>query len=344
MVEVEYSDQNKIIHKEIEQITPFIKKLDNTVNDLPDNKLIHPKFRIYQKKELKKTEFAYVSMVFAGETYIPALLTLGYSLRKNGCQENIVCMVQDKDFYKTINGDKTLFKGVSKETINDLLEIFDVVYGIDLLQAKINRKDLPEEHFTKMLQHYKNISIYATKAQVFGLIEYKKIFYLDASDVVVKNLDFAFKLHKNNAFILDKYYYQTKLGIHGGFFIIKPSLKSYTKALFLIKNYYLLFGNYHFTRGLDEIIIYFTVYPHWDKLFIHKIKKCSTELIDPTTCYVYHHQIYKPFKPIASSNNTRNKNTITFKNWDKFTKQLLFKYPNLFKYYAHIKKFRNTNF
>lgn len=344
MVETEYTDQDKIIHKELDEIYPFMKKLDKTVNELPYNRLKKPNFRVYRKNNFKKTDFAYVSMVFGGETYIPALFTLAHSLRKNGCKENIVCLVQDRDSQKTIDGEKRIFKAVSKNTINDLLDIYDVVYGMDLLHVSLNRKDLPDDHFTKKLEHYKNISIYATKLQVFGLTDYKKIFYLDSSDVAIKNLDIGFKKHKGNSFIIDKYYYQTKMGVHGGFFIIKPSLKFYTKALFLIKNYVLIFDTLHFTRGLDEIIIYFTVYPHWDSLLINKIKKCSSELISEETCYVYHHQIYKPFKPIDPSNNTRNKSEITFKNWDKYTKDLIIKYPHLSKYFSHIKDFRNVNY
>ena len=318
---------------------PIITKLDKLFNDTNISKMTHPTFRKYTTtRPFVKTEFAYVSLVILDETYIPSVLVLGYTLRKFKCKYNLICMVQDKPEDKIINDEKKHFPGVSRQVIDDMLKVFDIVYGIDLLQLEVKES---KNHFTKRISHYSNISLYVTKSHVFGLIDYKRVLFLDASVLTHTNIDYMFEEHKTNVFLWDSSVNKTNMGMRGSVFIITPSIRFYTKSLYLIKYYNKIFKDMYIKRGIDETILYFTVYPHWSKKLI-KIWSSCPEYYKSKICPIYHYQVIKPFKPIPA--NTLNKERFTFQIWDKFAKELLVKIPLYEKYFHHIRKFRKVNY
>jgi hypothetical protein len=330
-------NENLETKKAIKKISPTINIIDNYFKNLPQINLIKPNFRKYTLNKFKKTDNAYVTMIFGDETYIPGILVLGYSLKKYKCKYNLVCMVQDKPAKVKINDEIRDFPGVSSQTIKEILNIFDVVYGIDLIKTNSLKKN--EKHFTEVFKHYKNISIYSTKIQSIGLIEYDKILFLDASLVAHKNIDYLFKDYDDFTFLLNSIIGKTNMGIHGAIFLIKPSLYLYNKALFLSKNYIKIFNNLYFKRGIDEVLLYLTIYPNWSNKLFKLWTRCNEKYYFKK-CSIYHYQIHKPFR---KSENKQN-DTITFKIWDKFAKEFLIKYPNYSKYFEHIKTFRNVDY
>ena len=323
--------------KSVEKVLPKIKKIDRLINSLSTTELIPPLFRKYKSNNFKKTRFGYATIVFLSEDYIPAALALGYSLKKYKNKYNKICLVQDVPVYKYINGEKKYFPGVSKKTISDLLKMFDIVYGINLLQ--INLSDKNNRHFTVRYKHYKNISIYPTKSQVLGLIEYEQIIFLDASTVVNKNIDYMFKLYKGNSYLWESYLKKMNMGLHGAFFIFKPSKFFYTKAMYLTKYYQKIFGSLYFERGIDETVLYFSIYPNWSKKLIAKWTRC-TDTYRHKNCPIYHYQLHKPFKKSVNEINVES----SFVIWDSIVKDFLNNYPKFIKYYKDIKKFRNVNY
>ena len=208
----------KNIKKSISKVIPKIKRIDKLLDTVGNDKLIKPNFQKYKRKNFKKTKYAYATTVFINEDYIPGCLALAHSLDIHNNNYNKVCLVQYKPTYKEINGKKTYFPGISKETIRNLLKLYDIVYGINLLQ--ITNTDKNNNHWTKMFKHYKNISIYPTKCQVFGLIEYDRVLYIDASSIVNKNLNYIFKKYKGNTFLWDKEFNYTNMGLDGSFFYL----------------------------------------------------------------------------------------------------------------------------
>ena len=315
---------------------PIITKLDKMFNDINLSKMAQPSFRKYTTTThpFVQTEWAYVSLVMLDEAYIPSVLVLGYTLRKFKCKYNLICMVQDKPEDKIINGEKKHFPGVSRQAIDDILKVYDVVYGVDLLQLEVKES---KNHFTKRISHYSNISLYVTKSQVFGLIDYKRIFFLDASVLTHANIDYMFEENKTNVFLWDSSVNKTNMGMRGSVFIITPSVRLYTKTLYLIKYYDKIFKGMYFKRGIDETILYFTIYPHWSNKLIKIWSSCSEDH-KSKKCPIYHYQIVKPFKPIPE--NTPGKEKYTFQIWDKFAKELLIKVPTYKKYFEHISTFR----
>ncbi len=115
---------------------------------------------------------AYVFVIFGGDRYIPGVLVGSYSLKMTGTTREIICMVTHD---------------VSQEGI-DLIKIYvDKVIKIDYIIFKARMRTKGQQ------QKYHNISQYFTKFSYLGLKGYKKVIYMDASTVVVKNIDHLFK-------------------------------------------------------------------------------------------------------------------------------------------------------
>ena len=160
---------------------------------------------------------------------------------------------------------------------------------------------------------------------------------MDASTVAYANLDFMFKEYDKNSFLWDSSVNKTDMGIHGAVFLIEPNIRIYNKSLYLIYNYEKVFCDLYFKRGIDETILYFSVYPHWSKKLIKPWTRC-TENYKFKKCPIYHYQICKPFKKLP--NNIENQDKYTFTIWDKFAKEFITKYPEMKKYFIHINSFR----
>ena len=254
--EIKKFSYDKIINKKILKLNNHIKnKIKN--NDYNDNMNL----REYKSNNFVKKDYGVVSMIFFNESYIPALLTLGYSYRKyNKDNHNLICMVQDKK--QIINGKE--YQGVSKKSINDLLKIYDIVYGIDIISLNIKLTD-------NILEWYPNNNIYATKGNIFNIINYKKIFYIDASALILKNIDYLFKSNYYGGF----QFKQKDPGFAGGFMIFKPSLFYKIKFNYILKMYKTLFNNITFKRGVDEVVFHYTLFENKKYNYIEENKWCK---------------------------------------------------------------------
>ncbi len=319
-----------------------------------------PDFRYYTKKNnnLNNVENIYLTSVFISEEYIPGALVLAYSLKKVKSKFPVVCMVQDVSYEED---GKILFEGISKDTINNLLEIFDMVIGVNLLKIKnFNKNPLDSLGIiNRVSSTYKNVLYYVTKAQCLALTQFKKILYLDSSNYIVKNIDNVFK-NNLSTFINDNNYRKTGMGYHGAFALIIPNLIYYYKLMFLINNYDYYFNNLFFSRPPDEITIFFSIFPNWNNYKFPKEYKCSPKFTtynitgtpidklvykNQSYCNTMHFQIYKPFrkKPDEFTNDDFEKTALLFNVWDKLANELLKKNPNLKIYFEHIPKIRKEN-
>lgn len=316
----ETKNSMNLVENDIQKVNEIITK-----NFEEDENIIYPKFRIYTRRKFIKKPYAYTSLLFKDETYLPGIITFGYSVKQSHTDFNLICMVQDKA-YKD-------YPGVSQSTINDLLNIYDVIYGVDVLEIP---NYIPHsKNFTfKNKNHYQNISAYVTKSNVFGLLDYEKVFFCDSSTILVKNIDFVFN-YDSDTFNYDKITRRTGLGLRGSFFLIKPSLFNYNKSLYLIKNYHNIFKTYFFVRGVDEVIIFYTIYPNWNDEYLPTNFDCDRVKKENDFCSLIFYQINKPFKK-----NNDDKKPEDYKYWDEINQQLFFDYPKMKKYYSHIPSFR----
>ncbi len=342
---------NKVDIKELTlesylKIEDYMRKLDKDVKKLSDRDLFKPNFRVYKSKLYNNphTKYAYVTSVFINETYIPSALVLGKNIKLLKHKYPSVCMVQDKS-YKVIKNQKVeYFNGVSHEAITNLLELYDYVIGVDLL--KVNHYSPSPYHFTNSV-NYSNILYYVTKGQVLGLNMFEKVMYLDASSYLENNIDDVFTTFEKSTFLGDREFQDTKVGIHGAFFLVKPNKYYYHKHMMFVADYEKYFSNLYFIRGVDELLIFYSVYPEWSNLHFDRHFACrKNKTRSFADCDIYHFQFTKPFRKEETQGMMESikKHYIYYDDWDRIVKLLLKSHPHFAFYFQHIKEFRETQF
>ncbi|AKR17416.1 P13 [Mocis latipes granulovirus] len=119
--------------------------------------------------------YAYVTLVMLGDKYVPGALALGQSLLHSGTKHELVCMVTDD---------------VSKKAINKLSNVYNLIVTVSFVSYKCGAMmtQRQKELYANWIDHA------FTKWRVFQLINYEKIIYLDADQIVVKNIDHLFQL------------------------------------------------------------------------------------------------------------------------------------------------------
>jgi alpha-N-acetylglucosamine transferase len=123
----------------------------------------------FQIPKLKNKKYAIVTLLMINDGYLPAVLTLGYSIRKIAPklskQIDLVCMVTPD---------------ISKIAIKDILTIYDKVIHIEYIEIpaeNVRHKDVPiRKIYGKTF----------TKLTCVNLTQYKKILMMDADMIVVK--------------------------------------------------------------------------------------------------------------------------------------------------------------
>jgi len=325
------------------KIKDRIIKLDYDIR-LPEykNKLKTPSLRIYKSKHLpeNKSKNAIVTMLIIDENYVPGVLALAESLRLLKTTSKLVCLVQDKSY---LYNDKKIY-GVSQETIDDLLLLYDEVIGIDLMFVK--NYQIPEDHFTNA-SNYSNIFTYCTKMVVLGLLQFDKVLYIDASTLVEKNVDYIFNKYNKSTFQYDNEWEYGNVGLRGTYFLVIPDIYFYNKGLLFVEDYKKYFGDNFFIRGVDEVIIYYAVYPHWSEELLDTKFGCNgnPSRKQKEGCDIYFYQKMKPFRePDGVSNKYKKHLYSYYKFWDNVVLIMLQQYPQLEKYYDNIKEYRETNF
>lgn len=188
-----------------------------------------------------------------------------------------------------------------------LLYTLDVPqYKLELLSNFYNHL-IRIEHVQSLKKIFKrSLSYFFTKFQVFNLIQYSKILYLDKYQYINENLDFLFQMHTPSSFCHKNKFKRTHL------FLIKPNQKVYEKILTLIDNADLnkkyidkdilnqLFKNLHcFSGNLD---------------FQKIIQKNLNTPLSKVKIIDYNF-IVKPFKFIGKKNIFDNKEFLKYKQF-----------------------------
>ncbi len=339
-------DIGKLTHESYLKIKDSMKQLDENIKKIKEDQLIKPNFRIYKSKLYNNynKDYAYVTSVFINESYIPSALVLGKNIKLLKHKYPSVCMVQDKGYkVEKENGIIEYFQGVSQKGIDDLLELYDYVIGVDLLKVK-NYVSSPY-HFTNNV-NYSNILYYVTKGQVLGLHMFKKVMYLDASSYLENNIDSVFTDFNSNTFLGDKEFEHTQVGIHGAFFLVTPNKYFYHKHMLFVNDYEKYFNDLYFMRGVDEVLIFYSVFPNWSRAHFDRHFACRKNKKKAfENCDIYHFQFDKPFrKNEHNAMESIKSHYLYYDDWDKIVKILLKSHPHFKFYFNHIKGFRETLF
>ena len=302
------------------------------------------------KSEITKN--CYCTMIILSNNYMPGLLNLGYALKNIAkVKYNTVCFVQDKPHYEKDENRKDFirFEGVGENDINNIKKIYDVVIGIDLLKLNVNIKS------DKYQINYNNIIYYCTRSYILGLTQYKKIIYLDASTFVLKNTDYLFDMYNKSTYRL-AFFLNCNRGVNGNFIFINSDSYYFEKSLYLINNYANIFNNNFFSYFTeDENIMYYAIYPHWNKItitddiFYNLFQTPNFQIEDKerSTYPIMLNVGLKPFRyPLMNESEERNmfnNNFSTYKDWDNSINLLIDNFPECKKYFEYIKTYRYNN-
>ncbi len=353
-----YNESIKSFYKIKDKMIEYDNEIHELYNKKPELFKI-PNFRYYSKKNnnnLKNVDNIYLTSVFLSESYIPGALVLAYSLKNVKSKYPVVCMVQDKPYEEE---GIIKFEGLSKDSILKLLEVFDMVIGVDLLKIK-NYIPSKLEGWSEKYSSYNNMLYYITKAHVLAFTQFKKICYFDSSNYVVKNIDNIFKENNLSTFLNDWIYEKIKIGYHGALALIIPNKIQYYKLMSFTNNYKKFFGDLYFFRMPDEVMTFFAIFPHWNPKLLEGEMKCTPKfknykkhqisnvpidkliLKNQNYCFTQHFAVYKPFKnkPAEYKNSVFSKMYLLFVEWDKLANKLIKKHPNLKIYFEHIPKIR----
>lgn len=326
-----------------EKVKENIINLDNEIKNTKKYELYKPNIRIYPSSINKNnSKNAIITLLIINENYVPSILALGMSLRLFKTTSKLVCLVQDKSYINSYNGKKIM--GISHKVINDLLLVFDEVFGIDLLG--VNNYIIHNNHFTNSVT-YENIFYYCTKLVVLGLTQFDKIIYLDASTIIQKNIDYIFGKYNKSVFQYDNEWEYGQVGLRGTYFFIIPNIYEYNKGLLFLKDYRKYFQDNFFIRGVDEIVIYYAVYPNWSNDLLGDDFGCNGNAVKnfKENCDIYFYQRNKPFRElIGVKDSNKEKIYNNYKMWDNIVVILLEKYPQFIIYFENIKDFRKTGF
>ena len=301
-----------------------------------------------------KTKNCFVTMIILSNSYMPALLNTGYSLKNIvRTKYNTVCLVQDRPHYEKDDNGKNFikFQGLSSENIEDIKKIYDVVIGIDLLKINISKQS------TKYYINYQNIIYYCTRNLILGLTEYTKMIYLDASTYLTNNIDKMFDEYNVSTYKIGFLTYKLKRGLVGNFIFIKNEPHFLVKSLYLISNYSKFFNdNFNSLFTYDEDIMYYSIYPHWnnivinDDIFFNLIvhPNFQKDISDKNKYSVMLNARLKPFRyPLIKDNRERSfytNNGFNYKYWDENVNKLIEEYQEFKKYFEYIKTYRYTQF
>ncbi|AJK91697.1 p13 [Spodoptera frugiperda granulovirus] len=119
--------------------------------------------------------FAYATLVMLGDKYVPGALALGQSLRDSGTPHRLLCMVTHD---------------VSADAVQSLKQTYHTVVTVPYIEFKCG--SMMTQRQKELYSDWIDYSF--TKWRAFQLHMYDKIVYLDADQVVVKNIDHLFEL------------------------------------------------------------------------------------------------------------------------------------------------------
>lgn len=264
-----------------------------------------------------------MTLVMKGDKYIPGALVLAYSLKKF-TKYPVACMIT---------------KDVSEVGKKHLKNIFDFVYIIDYTTPKSSKTkqylEKSKTRWKRFQEFYQWLDISLTKFNLFKFTQFKKVIFLDADQLVRKNIDFLFdyqtpagvlSIHtntKDGEIIPEEEVIKSlkQYGIRGNLMLLKPSLELFDKLQKYMDNEkvirYIVKKN--FNAGPDEALITLFFRKNWHKLPDNTV---NTKYDISDKYAIYHYVTQKPWIDADRSYPD-------VKIWFDVAKQLIKEYPDL---------------
>mgnify|MGYP000327006049 CR=1 FL=1 len=154
---------------------------------------------------------AYISYI-CNDNYLPGVVALIKSLKYHKCSFNIIIMV-------TYN--------VSLKSKEILLKLGVIIKIVEEIHYQGKLKHLIEDRYGKQ----NNSWMMFTKINIWKEINYKKLLYIDADTIVLKNIDHIFKINHNLSAVLGGSTFHNYKGIEAGILLLKPSIDTYNNLI-----------------------------------------------------------------------------------------------------------------
>lgn len=139
--------------------------------------------------------YAYVTLVMLGDSYVPGAVNLAYSLRKLNTKADLVVLVTDD---------------VSEDGKKIMARFYDKIVEVDYIRVPNWRTQINKETLDYL-------SLVFTKFYIFDLVEYKKVLFIDADALVLKYPDHLFTLNTPAGTLLSNKDLLIKYGEDGGY-------------------------------------------------------------------------------------------------------------------------------
>lgn len=202
-----------------------------------------------------------------------------------------------------------------------------LLYTLDVPQYKLNilnnfySKLIKVEHIkTSQKVFNKNLSYFFTKFQIFNLVEYDKLLYIDKYQYINQNIDYIFNLNYPAGFCYKNKFKRSHM------FLIKPNEKLYEKTLKIIDEVNLK------KKYMDKEILnllFNKINCFSSNLDFQKYLRNNNNLLDKKNIVIIDYNFI--IKPAKFFGKKRLQNNINFKKYDYFYVKWFQLYMKLYK-------------
>lgn len=153
----------------------FYNTLDRLMSKLKTEQTLNGGSYLSPKEEKNTAQFAYVTLIFNGDRYVPGVINLWYSLKKTKTKHDFVCMY-------------------TNDVPNSSIELMNKLSIKTRLVDYVRFKTKPSITKKQRERYSKWADVSYTKWQCLNLTEYEKVLFLDSDMVAINNPDDVFKI------------------------------------------------------------------------------------------------------------------------------------------------------
>ena len=339
------------------KLSDFMLNLDKLYKKKYKNSNIQIDYKILKDKP-NKTKYAYVLRLI-NNIDMPCILNLYYNLKYINSKYDIVCFILDEDLYDSdsLNNKYLKYTKINDKYMKIILELFDVV--ISSCPIKICITDMvnyvDRVIYTRNNFFLINDLFFSFKDYFYD--KYEKIIFLSHNVFINKNIDFLFDKYNKSVSSMDDNHYTITHSLTFTLLLIIPQKYYIEKFKYISQNMNDIFKSIFITAGLENMILYYTIFPNWnDKHFDKDIVNYNYKRLPNidmnlsekyfTDYYVDHFFAYNPtgFNGYNNNRSKFNLNDFIFEKWDKNVDRILKENPKYNYIFQYIQTYRETLF
>lgn len=196
----------------------------------------------FKRHGVPSNEYATATVIFGGLKYIPSCLVLADGLKDFSTYDRVLMVEEGM---------------LSSSMIDALLQYYSTIYEIPLIGRGIEAGNTKHAQCGK----YQDLGLYSSKISVVNLLDYEKVLFLDATNLIFPGYDSLFSLPAPAAPMVP-----SAIEFRGYFFLVKPSSNLYKRLKYLTAYYNELFiaEQQYYDGGPDEVLLRGLFYNEWN--------------------------------------------------------------------------------